>query len=470
MSKIRVLKIRVLLAIFVIPTVSNAQNTNQLKKISIQAKVWSKDENKQVHYSDWNNYDAITIDQLNGFKKNENIQLDEFGGSGLVIDPTGFFHTKKINDRWHVINPKGRITYITAVNSIRIAKSSPLPSSFKTEQDWANVTFPQMLELKFNTAGCWSDVDAILSYNQSNPEHPIAYTLQLNLLSKYVAQAKKKNPERKSNSILGFILDEDFINYCDNACGVLSSTAKDPNLLGIFSDNELPFTNGELKELVSKKNEQDPCYLAYLKFFKEYNVDKKTDTATRQKEFLAFLAGKYYAIVSGAIKKADQNHMYVGSRIHSNAKNNEYLFKAANPFLDIISINYYGDWQPKRDYINNWSTWSDKPFFITEFYTKAEETGMSNISGAGWIVKTNKDRAIHYQNFCIELLKSKNCVGWHWFRYQDNDPNDAKADESNKDSNKGIVNMNYELYKELTDKMKELNANVYALIRYFDKK
>jgi hypothetical protein len=180
------------------------------------------------------------------------------------------------------------------------------------------------------------------------------------------------------------------------------------------------------------------------------------------------MAGTYYAIVYKAIKDADPNHLYLGSRLHSNAKNNPYIFQYLQKNIDIISINYYGDWQPRADFINDWATWCDKPFFVTEFYTKAEETGMNNMSGAGWIVKTQKDRGIHYQNFCLTLLKAKNCVGWHWFRYQDNDPNDAKADDSNKDSNKGIVNLQYEYYQPLMQYMRALNTNVYPLIDFFD--
>lgn len=94
---------------------------------------------------------------------------------------------------------------------------------------------------------------------------------------------------------------------------------------------------------------------------------------------------------------------------------------------------------------------------------------MANISGAGWLVKTQMDRGIHYQNFCLALLQIKNCVGWHWFRYQDNDPTDKSADPSNNDSNKGIVTTTYELYTPLADKMKQLNESVYDLIHYFDK-
>jgi hypothetical protein len=95
---------------------------------------------------------------------------------------------------------------------------------------------------------------------------------------------------------------------------------------------------------------------------------------------------------------------------------------------------------------------------------------MDNISGAGWLVKTQEERGIHYQNFCLNLLQNNNCVGWHWFRYQDNDPNDPNADPSNKDSNKGLVNTFYEVYRPLADKMKALNENVYQLIKLIDKK
>jgi hypothetical protein len=93
---------------------------------------------------------------------------------------------------------------------------------------------------------------------------------------------------------------------------------------------------------------------------------------------------------------------------------------------------------------------------------------MPNISGAGWVVHTQRDRGIHYQNFCLALLQNKNCVGWHWFRYQDNDPTDATADASNNDSNKGIVTTAYEPYTVLTGSMAQLNKLVYALLAYYD--
>jgi hypothetical protein len=40
-------------------------------------------------------------------------------------------------------------------------------------------------------------------------------------------------------------------------------------------------------------------------------------------------------------------------------------------------------------------------------------------------------RGLFYENFVLALLQSRTCVGWHWFKYQDNDPDDPHAEASN---------------------------------------
>jgi hypothetical protein len=463
------MKIKKLLLIGVVCINSLQQLNAQIIRDSliIPAKIWRKDDKNHVNYSDWKNFSAVTVDMLSGFDAKKFIVIDKYGGCGKTYEVTGYFYTKNINGRWYVINPLGHMTYITAVNSIRTSKTAELPSKYKDIDDWGTQTLQQINSLGFNTAGCWSDVDVITKYNKT-AANPMIYTLQLNLLSGYVTDTKKKNPDRKGTSSLGFILDDEFANYCEKKADKYLSKNTDPNLLGIFSDNELSFTTSEVKDIIKDKNNNDKAYLKLLDWLpKDSKPEDMTDEQKQQ--FIAYFAGQYYEKVSKAIKKVDKNHLYIGSRIHSNAKNNKFLFQAAEPYWDIISINYYGDWSPKQSYIEDWAQWSQKPFFVTEFYTKAEETGMTNKSGAGWIVKTQADRGVHYQNFCLQLLKAKNCVGWHWFRYQDDDPKDEKDDESKKDSNKGMVDLHYEYYQPLIEKMKELNNNVYQLINYFDR-
>ena len=448
-------------------------NVNPINGSTVQAKIWSKDEAKQVQYSDWKNFTATTINDLTEFKT-ANSKLDKYGGLATIkTKAAGFYRTELLNGRWWVIDPVGHPISITAVNSIRLGKSdnneSAMSQQFGDKKNWITVTINTLQQLGFNTAGSWSDTAAIIEYNK-NAAFPFAYTTQLNLLSGYAAAAKKKDKSRKNNSILSFLLDDGFAEYCKEQAKKLSVLKNDSNVLGHFSDNELPFTHTAFKDIVTVDDKTDKCYVAALQWMKEKEVDENTISKAQKEEFIGWLAGKYFETVSKAIKQYDPNHLFIGSRLHSSAKNNPHIFKAANAFVDIISINYYGEWQPKEDHIANWANWSSKPFFITEFYTKAEETGMSNLSGAGWIVKTQTDRGLHYQNFCLQLLKAKNCVGWHWFRYQDNDPADASADASNKDSNKGLVNTQYNVYEQLSQKMKEINNQKYSLINFLDQK
>jgi hypothetical protein len=65
-------------------------------------------------------------------------------------------------------------------------------------------------------------------------------------------------------------------------------------------------------------------------------------------------------------------------------------------------------------------------------------------------------------------MARKNNVGWHWFKYADNDPDDLTTDPSNRNANKGIVNVRYELYEDLTNAMKEINHQAYRIIEFFD--
>jgi hypothetical protein len=95
---------------------------------------------------------------------------------------------------------------------------------------------------------------------------------------------------------------------------------------------------------------------------------------------------------------------------------------------------------------------------------------MPNNSGAGWNVHTQQDRGYFYENFAIELLKCRYNIGWNWFTYQDNDPKNLNTDESNRDSNKGLVDSDFKEYKPMLERARLLNGNVWNLIHFFDRK
>jgi hypothetical protein len=267
------------------------------------------------------------------------------------------------------------------------------------------------------------------------------------------------------------VFDPEFETFCDQYAQQLTATKDDPWLLGHFSDNELPFSSSALSNYLALP-ENEPGRQAAIKWLRERHGAGATerDISTRDsKDFLEGVVSRYFRIVSAAIHKYDPNHLLLGSRLYGSSLYCPEVFRAAGPYIDVVSVNYYGAWTPDAALLRRWSEDSGRPVMITEWYAKGEDSGMSNRSGAGWIVRTQRDRGLFYQNFVLGLLSSKVCVGWHWFRYADNDPSESQADPSNRDSNKGIVSNRYEPYQPLLDAMRQVNERAYATAGFFER-
>jgi hypothetical protein len=445
-----------------------AQKMTFTDSIDVAAKVWSRDANKKIQYADWKIFNSHTINQINGFKISTPDIVCEYGGDKTQsTTATGFFRTEKIRGRFWMVDPHGHLFITKGVNSIRPGNSTELNqfliNKFGSNSNWINSTLENLGEFSFNTAGSWSDLKSILSYNKTSKGFP--YTIQLSLLAGY---AQKKKNKTKDYPILSFVFSKNFDNYLVSKLNEYKEYFSDQNLLGYFSDNELPFQSELLTDFLALNDESDEGYVAAREWVTSNGIDIEKISKEQQKIFSGFVAETYFKKVNEQIKQADPNHLYLGSRLHASAKNNDAVLLAAQKYIDVISINYYGAWDLSDKHSKQWLAMK-KPFFITEFYTKGEDTKMANMSGAGWLVKTQADRGIHYQNFCIQLMLNENCVGWHWFRYQDNDPNDKSADQSNQDSNKGMLDIQFSWYNDLTNKMRLFNERIYQLIKFIDK-
>jgi hypothetical protein len=438
--------------------------------VYIDSKVWSRDANRKIQYSNWQSFGCITVDSLRHFNPNTSTPFDAYGGDASEqFIAKNFFYTVQKNKRWWIVDPAGNAYLNIAVNGVRLGKSpnneQAFATKFKTNNSWIQATQNIMLNAGFNGTGSWSDIETIKAYNVNNPK-PIVYSTQLSLLGTF-AQKEKKASGSKEYPVLAYIFNPNFKNFCFEKAKELAKDKDDANLFGHFSDNELPFQENILKLFIDINNPADSAYLLAAKWAKDMAINIDNITKEQKEKFSGFVAERYYQTMAEAIKQSDPNHLYLGSRLHASAKNNPYILAAAEKYVDIISINYYGNWAVTEAHRQQWLQLK-RPFIITEFYTKGEDSKMGNMTGAGWLVKTQEDRGIHYQNFCINLLQMSNCVGWHWFRYQDNDPNDASADPSNNDANKGIVNVYYEVYNSLIKRMQQLNINAYQLIKYFN--
>ena len=149
--------------------------------------------------------------------------------------------------------------------------------------------------------------------------------------------------------------------------------------------------------------------------------------------------------------------------------------RVAGYWCDLVTYNYYYGWEADAELIANQQKWAGKPFVVTEWYAKGmdvweSDSRMTNKSGSGWTVRTQNDRGLFYQNYALQLLECKGCVGFDWFKYLDNDPTDPSADISNRDSNKGIVDNQGNEYTEFTKYVEELNKQKYNIISFMDER
>ena len=423
----------------------------------------------------WHAYPTRTLDSLPAaVRERTDPARSQYGGwREHRLGATGFFYATNWSGRWWMVDPEGCLFLQAGVASVKMIPTpgakAAVNSKFGNEAGWAQQTTQLLRENGFNGLGGWSDADKLRAVT-----NPLPYTRLWNFMSSYGKQRGGTFPQPGHTGYPNdciFVFDPEFEKFCDQHARQLATDKNDPWLLGHFSDNEMPFKREALKNYLALP-ENDPGYLAAQKFLNTRHGSAATAgdiTAQDEQEFLGVVAGRYFETVSRALKRHDPNHLFLGARFYGSDLRLPEIFKAAGPFVDVISVNWYRAWTPDREKLDLWARESGRPVLITEWYAKGADSGMGNTGGAGWLVRTQRERGLFYENFTLALLEAPSCVGWHWFRYSDNDPADKSVDPSNRDSNKGIVNNRYEPYAPLLDSMKRINSRLYTLADYFAK-
>ncbi len=434
-------------------------------------------------------YPTRAVSTLKGYtpNKSEVKQYDEYGGlkdESLKQEATGFFYTKKIGDRWWTIDPLGYPFFRTAVVSITIgnaAQKAKFLAKYGDVSGWGQAITDRLFELGFNFAGGWSTIATLIE-----ADNPISQTQIIGLVGTYASSLGLNVSKSGSTDLVGNVLpvfDPDFAVYVDSkVSSTVSKYANSPYVYGWMSDNELP---DELNMLDSSLlfDINDPRYIytyanawtfMYMKTGKA-NVSIADVTDEHRREYRAMVYDKLFSLACGALEKYDPNHQFMGCRFLAGCFKDEYVLRVAGYWCDLITLNYYGAWEGDATVIANIQKYAGKPFVITEWYAKGmdvweKDNRMTNTSGAGWTVKNQNDRGLFYQNYALQLLECKGCVGFDWFKFLDNDPEDLSTDESNRNANKGIIDNNADEYTVLTDYMKELNTQKYNLIKFFDER
>lgn len=372
------------------------------------------------------------------------------------------------------MDPDGNLFFAMSVASFNPGNlkcdAQPMKERFGSRGKWAEDETAFLKSLGFNSLGSWAAPAAMRNRDESKR---IPYTVIISPMAAYNRSLDSAGNEseyfagvnRESGSSFGFpfVFDPGFEEMAERRLAEAAKYADDPWLIGYFIDNEVQFRILMLDDRLAKWPEghlNHDSAAAWLDGRKGRTGCGDDDDD--RKAFAVHCIDLYFGTVSRILRRHGPNHLLLGSRFHTwkTEMENPECFRVAGKHLDVISINHYR-WEPDMELMRMWEEESGRPFMVTEFYAKGEDSGLPNTSGAGWVVPSQEDRGIFYQHFANRLLKSGNCVGWAWFTYRDSSANDA---------NKGIVARDFTRYEPLARRMKDFNAAAWSLIRFHDRR
>ena len=382
-------------------------------------------------------FSSIIMNTKNNFEDT----LDQYGGliqPGISYEATGYFRTERIDGIWHFIDPLGNIFYSVGLNSVDQTEMLDLPQDF--------------IDLGINTMGSWSEeID------------DIAYTPMLNVLRKF-QNAVDGDAELSWDAGVLPVFEQDFESYVNEMMpDLLAPYRNDRYLLGYFLDNELKFSSTQLEKSLDFAPTNDQFIKAdeYMRATYGSNYSPNQVTDEDELTYVEMVADTYFSIVTEAVRDVDPNHLIIGSRLNGNVRYRIPVVRKTSEYCDVMSINYYREWEILEEDWMFWAEHTDIPWMTTEFYTKGFDTvgdididanTIDNDDGAGWLVPDQEERALFFENYVLKTMEDPKCIGFHWFRFIDNNG-----------SNKGLYDGNYEIYVPLEESFEQINRSKYAL-------
>lgn len=407
---------------------------------------------------------------------------DRFGGADVLHGKaTGFFHTEVVAGKWWLITPEGNAFLSKGVNHISFSgDTSPalgyapygraVQARYGSASKWAEATAARMRSWGLNTVGAWSSAEMF--------EQRMPYTVILGL-----ADSAGANWQRGEVADVFSPQFEQAVRW--QARKLCAPRAKDPYLLGYFSDNELRWgadwrSKKSLFEEFLGQSAERPGKQALLRQLRDRyatadafneawgtqlrSLDElaaltslpMTREAAKlaQREFIGEYARAYFKTCHDAIRDADPNHLILGCRFAG------YFLPetvaAMGEFSDLVSFNNYG-FTPPAEQLRELHRLTGKPVMLTEFSFKAMDSGLPNSRGAGKPVATQQERADHFDEYVTTLLRMSFVVGYHWFEYFDQ-PAEGRFDGEN--SNYGLVNGQDEPWDTLVRRVTQVNARL----------
>ena len=178
---------------------------------------------------------------------------------------------------------------------------------------------------------------------------------------------------------------------------------------------------------------------------------------------------EYIDFTYNLVKELDPNHLVISNRLNLGPMPDLYRTLDLWGKYDIVCMNIYPDNnimgfnQGEIDIMKTLYNGTGRPVMIGEWSvpaidSKLYEFGVDSLGRPldwSWpqVLRNQKERGEAYE-ICVKQLASLDfMIGAGWYRTFD-------VDTTNRRANRGIMNRNFELYRDLTDAMKKTHADI----------
>ncbi|MCA9416570.1 MAG: beta-galactosidase [Candidatus Omnitrophica bacterium] len=439
---------------------------------------------------------------------------------GGAYDSTGWFRTQRVDGRWWLISPDGRLFFSNGIDCVGLwqrtfiegrnewfdwipeatGEFKPMFGYAKNvhsmaeaiggegrtfgfyqvnayrkygedyAREWRNRTYRRFASWGVNTVGNWSAADVL-----ENSPLP------------FVASAGVSGKHRRIEGGEGYwgkmhdVFDPEFVTSVGN--GLKWATEKfsnNPLCIGYFVDNEVSWGNDDDCSIAvwSLRSPPDqPCRIAIIEDLRSKyetldHLNQAWGTNAKSWDDLR-TPGEINAdcredLNSFIHKFCEKYFETLANQVKANAPNQLYLgcrfsgytriaVEACAKFADVISFNIYRTTVDPEAW--KWLEEIDKPAMIGEFHFGALDRGMFH---PGLVEAPNQaGRGEFYERYVRSVAKHPNFVGCHWFQYIDEPITGRTHDGEN--YNIGFVDVTDTPYRELVHSAQMVHSEVYNI-------
>lgn len=381
---------------------------------------------------------------------------NEYGGweSGPQFNAKGYFYVEKINNKWWLIDPMGKLFWSNGINDVGVSQSTYLAEG---ENNYSKYFEKEPSEVT-------------ILVNNGKFVHKMAYFYESNLKSKY-SLMNSENWEADVATKIHKRLRSWGINTLGNWSNWrLCYQKQTPYVVHIKSGYKPidptkvdtvknPDAWQKIRDAISNQFDLH-SYSFNDSFCIGYFIDNEIwFEQFSDSQYRNYVIDRYYAMCDSVKHEKAPNKLNLGSRLHfyNKFENHEAAqIDAMAKYCDVISINRYSymmrDLPALKDINPEW----DKPLIIGEFHFASRDHGFS------WTgLKAAKDQMQKgelYQLYINECLDHENIIGAHWFCYTDQ-MFSTRYDTENGEI--GWVDVCDKPHNELIEAAREVNYNMY---------